>query len=70
MKQKMSPCCARKAGQVTNTEANLRTIARKMSRTPESPRWAPLIAKARSEIAEAKQALVDHEATHAGDVAA
>ena len=64
---KEAPCCARKTGCVTREEANLRTVIRKAGSQPHRWKtfWEPRVATAKATLAQARQAVIDHEADHA-----
>lgn len=67
---KQQPCCARRTSKLRMDQQDLARIARRAARYPESPRWKDAIAKQKKVIAMDKQAIIDHEAEHAGEAAA
>lgn len=67
---KMQPCCARTRARLTMDEANLRRLAQRAARRVEKGlsvvELTDAMERAKASIAEDKQAIVDHDAEHAG----
>lgn len=69
---KMPPCCARRQAKLTMDQANLARLARRAAKaqqlgeTEQAARWQALIAQNQATILADKQAIVDHDADHAG----
>lgn len=69
---KQLPCCARRQAKLTMDQANLARLARRAARaaqrgeTEQLARWQAKIAENQNTIAADKQAIVEHDADHAG----
>lgn len=67
---KQRPCCARAKARVGGEKANLARLARLAALRPEQKRYVDLIKAAKESLEAQRQNLIDHEASHAGEVAA
>ena len=69
---KMQPCCARAQARLTMNEANLRRLAHRAAKRADkglsTVELEAAIALSKASIADDKAAIVDHEASHAGEV--
>ena len=63
---KQAPCCARLTARLYIEQKDLQVLAKRAARySTGDPRWPALIAKQKSNITQAKQNIVDHDAFHA-----
>lgn len=71
MTNKMPPCCARREAKLTMDKSLLARIAKRagsaQARNHDISGYRDQILKTKEAILDDKQAIIDHEAEHAGD---